>query len=566
MALPLAIPLAVAGANLLGGLFGSKKVKQVDSTPSDIKGLRGQLGGYLGSNMSGLQQTAATSTHQPVERTGDVQGPTWQPLQQANQGTYNTSGVYGGLQGWRPNTQTQAVGFNGIGSAGTGNTGAMIAQLGRQQNWNGAAGPDVRAASVGAQQIGPNTQTQSVADLGQGFAGQFMQNYNPLFEQQRQQALAAAKEASGNLTGSGFANALGTATAQTLAQQQGRLADLAQFGIGQEMARQQAGAGLDFQRNAANAGNDLQAQMANQSAGLTAGLQNRNTNLDALLRGGALNQSGLQAALAGENMNLGREQDRLSNEAQLGAQIGLQNRGMTSQELQNASDLDLRRLLGLAGMQQGDAQFGANLEQQNNQFNAGQFNNRGDLMAQMQQQLGLQNRGMNSQEAQFWAQLGQNNQQFNAGQMNDMGNANANRLASLLGGLSTAGVGAPQTYQQKNFFDSLAGGVNAALPFLPGNKGGAGGGTRTLLDITGGRTPGLSASVPGYTGGYYNTPSTSMGPRVAGMGGLEMAPSPQSQMAGLLASLRNPGSGMGTQGGYRPASTYLNDLPFMRVG
>jgi hypothetical protein len=461
------------------------------------------------------------------------------------------------------------VQFGGIGSAGQGNTQSYINQLARgQQATDGAVSSLMGGGGgVSAQRLDPNTQTQNVNELGTGFASQFMQNYNPMFEQQRQQALAAAKEASGNLTGSGFANALGNATQATLGQQQAQLASLAQFGIGQEMQRQQAGASLDYNRNAANAGNDLQAQIASMQGRLTGAQGAGQLGLGY----GQMNQRGLESALGGEQMNLQREQGRLGQEADLRSYQDLQNRQISSGEMQSASEMDLRRLTGLAGFQQGDAQYNAGLAQNNNQWNAGSYNQRGDLQGQMNQQLGLANRGFNSDEERFFQQLNAQNSQFNAGQMNDMSNNNANRYTGLLGNMATAGVGTPQTYQQKNFFDHLAGGVNAAVPFMQGS-GGSGAG-RLAPEQTpyasAGQSMGMNPAIPQYTGGYYQTPG-----REAGMPNLSMLgqgngmpappPNPMQQTQGFLSSLASSGtSGMGMQNGMRPPSTYMNMLPRM---
>jgi hypothetical protein len=52
------------------------------------------------------------------------------------------------------------------------------------------------------------------------FYNNVMQPYNNMFSAQRESALAQAKESAGNLTGSGYNNILGSATAESLAQQQ----------------------------------------------------------------------------------------------------------------------------------------------------------------------------------------------------------------------------------------------------------------------------------------------------------------------------------------------------------
>jgi hypothetical protein len=62
--------------------------------------------------------------------------------------------------------------------------------------------------------------------------------YNQLFDAQRGQALAQAKESAGNLTGSGYNNILGQATAESLGQQQALSAQTLLGLRGQELQRQ----------------------------------------------------------------------------------------------------------------------------------------------------------------------------------------------------------------------------------------------------------------------------------------------------------------------------------------
>lgn len=63
--------------------------------------------------------------------------------------------------------------------------------------------------------------------------------YNQLFDAQRGQALAQAKESAGNLTGSGYNNILGQATAESLGQQQALTAQTLMGLRQQELQRQQ---------------------------------------------------------------------------------------------------------------------------------------------------------------------------------------------------------------------------------------------------------------------------------------------------------------------------------------
>ncbi len=92
-------------------------------------------------------------------------------------------------------------------------------------------------------------QTQSVDQLG-GANSAFFQNMmaqlQPAFSQQRAEGLAAAKEASGNLTGSGYANALGSSINRSLGQEQATLANYASQGLQTEVQRQLQQAGIDL--------------------------------------------------------------------------------------------------------------------------------------------------------------------------------------------------------------------------------------------------------------------------------------------------------------------------------
>lgn len=93
------------------------------------------------------------------------------------------------------------------------------------------------------------TQSQSVDQLGgenSAFFKNMMQQLAPAFNQRRAEGLAAAKEASGNLTGSGYANALGSSINRSLGEEQATLADYATRGLQTEVQRQLQQGGLDL--------------------------------------------------------------------------------------------------------------------------------------------------------------------------------------------------------------------------------------------------------------------------------------------------------------------------------
>ena len=108
----------------------------------------------------------------------------------------------------------------------------------------------LRGAGPGKISGGTAPGTASVDQLG-GANSPFMQNIlkqlTPLFDQQRAETLAAAKESAGNLTGSGLGNTIGTAVNRSLGAQQAQLADFAQQGLQLEMQRQQGDANRRFQ-------------------------------------------------------------------------------------------------------------------------------------------------------------------------------------------------------------------------------------------------------------------------------------------------------------------------------
>lgn len=132
-------------------------------------------------------------------------------------------------------------------------------------------------------------QSQSIDQLGganSAFFQNMMSQLQPAFAQSRAENLAAAKEQSGNLTGSGYANALGAASNRSLGAEQAMLADYASRGVQSEMARQLQQAGIDLSA----------LQMGQQGEFFNIGneFQRRGTNADAVNRF-ALTQAGLDA-------------------------------------------------------------------------------------------------------------------------------------------------------------------------------------------------------------------------------------------------------------------------------
>lgn len=102
--------------------------------------------------------------------------------------------------------------------------------------------------------LAPIGNYQSNADT-QFFLQNLLQPYSDLFAAQRGSALAQAKESAGNLTGSGYNNILGSATAESLAGEQATLAGIMNALRSQEIQRGLAMRGQDigWQSNLLNA-------------------------------------------------------------------------------------------------------------------------------------------------------------------------------------------------------------------------------------------------------------------------------------------------------------------------
>lgn len=171
---------------------------------------------------------------------------------------------------------------------------------------------DIR--SVTADQVSTN-RTQSVDQLGgadSAFFRNMMSQYAPAFQQARLENAAAAREGAGTLTGSGFANRLGSALNRSLGNEQMIMANLAKEGMTLEMSRQQQ----DEARL-------LQAAGMNQSANLQAGTANQRADTDFMSHLLTQNAQGLQAQQLGsqaQQFNSSQDAERARLQAQLDAQ------------------------------------------------------------------------------------------------------------------------------------------------------------------------------------------------------------------------------------------------------
>ncbi len=124
-------------------------------------------------------------------------------------------------------------------------------------------GTDITAPTISRE----GTTTQSADEIVRSIMGgnsMFTNNilpaYNDLFNTQNALAAATAKEQAGNLTGSGFANSLGSALNRNTSSQQALLADVLNNLVSQEIGRQGAGAQLATGMNTEEARMNLQGQ------------------------------------------------------------------------------------------------------------------------------------------------------------------------------------------------------------------------------------------------------------------------------------------------------------------
>lgn len=287
-----------------------------------------------------------------------------------------------------------------------------------QHSMNGGGG----GGGGGAGPMGPQ-----VPGASDPFSAQYLdykaKQLQPFFDQQRAEAAAQAKEASGNLTGSGFANTLGTAMNRSLGAQQAQLSDYAsQQAQGQLAANTQLGvAGI-------NAG--AQTGAASISSG--------NNLLGNLFSTIANNDLTRQSANAGYGLDY--------------AKLGQGGEQFNAQTLFNI----------LSGNQQAGIS-GAGLANSANQFNAGQ-----QMTAGLANQNTLQGvlSGNANMANNYFSQL--------FGANTGINQQNANNYLQLLNMMGSTGVGPNQVIQKPGFGEfagqllgtgigALAGGVGAGV-------------------------------------------------------------------------------------------------------
>lgn len=160
----------------------------------------------------------------------------------------------------------------------------------------------------------------SASTLG-GATSPFFQNmmaqYEPLFAQERARTIAQAKESSGNLTGTGYANNVANALNRTLTDQQAKIADLFRSDLANEQARQSQLSQFAQERNLA--GFNTGADFMKTQGGLD---QQRNLSIFDTLANLSNSQGNRYASLLGQTGTAGVGQDEIIAQGGLGALIG----------------------------------------------------------------------------------------------------------------------------------------------------------------------------------------------------------------------------------------------------
>lgn len=263
---------------------------------------------------------------------------------------------------------------------------------------SGNLGATAQAGNAGSTVGMVQSMDQLAGQPNAYFKEQVLSPYKDLFKQNRSEALAAAREGSGNLTGSGYANALGTTVNRSLGEENKTLSDiLTQLGTF-EIGRQQQVADREQGRLVSNAGFDTQAAIAsagNKTQGNLAGLSSlsdltrlfSNESLDAAKRADTISMFN-----SGE-LNKGMLDYASRSDAMKMFDTGQVNSSMTQQAMQNAQ-LETERAIaqGRISSEEGQNYYNqqvartlrqAELDQQNNQFNTEQRNTGGMFERQL---------------------------------------------------------------------------------------------------------------------------------------------------------------------------------------
>ena len=200
-----------------------------------------------------------------------------------------------------------------------GSAGSGISNIRGEDARNARSISNVIAPTISADGTSTQSADQIARDVTGGdsmFVRNIMPAYSNLFKQNNDLAAATAKESAGNLTGSGYANTIGTALNRNVASQDAMLADIVNNLVTQEIGRQGAGASIAAQRNIGQAGMDLQAQTTSaqlaQQAAQLAEQARASGRADMMQAAQVLNQRAMQqAAMEQQAMlaNAGWEQE-----------------------------------------------------------------------------------------------------------------------------------------------------------------------------------------------------------------------------------------------------------------
>lgn len=297
--------------------------KKVSTAPKETQGLRNEVQNYL------MGKTPATATTSRPDFGGGIvgrmAGQAWDKQQAAGGGVRLPGGTQWSNPVGVPAGGTQPAGSHpfdrGMAQAPTSFNPAQVDTSGIPQ-LPGFGGLDPAMFARGNVRDAQAGSSQSVDQLGganSAFFQNMMKQLQPAFDQSRAEAVAAGREGSGNLTGSGFANILGSHLNRSMGEQQARLADYATRGMQMEVDRQTAMAGMA-----------TQASMANQQADMG--------YLSQLLNLGGLNQQGMM------------QNQRLAGDIAM-QNAGFQQQGgmmqyQTQAELANANAQRFMNLLG----------------------------------------------------------------------------------------------------------------------------------------------------------------------------------------------------------------------------
>lgn len=287
---------------------------------------------------------------------------------------------------------------------------------------------------------------KSMDELGANsyFKDNVMSPYRDMFGQTRREGLAAAIEASGNLTGSGFANNLGTTVNRSIGEENATLSGILTQLSQSEIARQQQVAEREQGRMLGNAGFTTQAEIANAGNKTSANLAGTQSlsNLASMFSGESMDAAGRADKVSMFNSsesnkalmdflgrsdtmnqfntnqtNTSRTQQSIRN-AELATQQAIEQGRITSAEATNYYNRQLER-----NIKQGE------LDLNNNQFNAGEANKAGMFNTQTNTNVNMQN---------------------------------AQNFLQLLLGMGTTGVGPNQLTNKPGGWDA----ISQILPFL----------------------------------------------------------------------------------------------------